>query len=79
MNVQREYHRKFNIAVTRIEKPYEKPNILAEYIALQLKNRVSFQQAMSNRSEKAKFPYKQFVLKSITIPIQFELYLEPWA
>ncbi|KAL0912905.1 hypothetical protein M5K25_016321 [Dendrobium thyrsiflorum] len=45
MNVQKGFHsvnRRLNIAITRIEKPYGQPNILAEYIALQLKNRVSF-------------------------------------
>nr|UDZ61415.1 ribosomal protein S3 [Albidella nymphaeifolia] len=37
---------RLNIAITRVEKPYGQPNILAEYIALQLKNRVSFRKAM---------------------------------
>nr|YP_010121133.1 ribosomal protein S3 [Iris setosa]QRC77747.1 ribosomal protein S3 [Iris setosa] len=49
MNVQKEFHsvnRRLNIAITRIEKPYGQPNILAEYMALQLKNRVSFRKAM---------------------------------
>nr|YP_010120612.1 ribosomal protein S3 [Iris laevigata]QRC77141.1 ribosomal protein S3 [Iris laevigata] len=49
MNVQKEFHsvnRRLNIAIARIEKPYGQPNILAEYMALQLKNRVSFRKAM---------------------------------
>nr|WKF51064.1 ribosomal protein S3 [Iris tuberosa] len=49
MNVQKEFHsmnRRLNIAIIRIEKPYGQPNILAEYMALQLKNRVSFRKAM---------------------------------
>nr|YP_009129570.1 ribosomal protein S3 [Habenaria pantlingiana]AIC82585.1 ribosomal protein S3 [Habenaria pantlingiana] len=51
MNIQKEFHRKLNIAITRIEKPYGQPNILAEYIALQLKNRVSFRKAMKKAIE----------------------------
>nr|QXO02710.1 ribosomal protein S3 [Chamaegastrodia inverta] len=51
MNVQKEFHRKLNITITRIEKPYGQPNILAEYIALQLKNRVSFRKAMKKAIE----------------------------
>ncbi|KAJ6818035.1 ribosomal protein S3 [Iris pallida] len=40
MNEQKEFHfvnRRLNIAITRIEKAYGRPNILAEYMALQLK------------------------------------------
>nr|YP_009688119.1 ribosomal protein S3 [Platanthera chlorantha]QEE59407.1 ribosomal protein S3 [Platanthera chlorantha] len=51
MNVQKEFHRRLNIAITRIEKPYGQPNILAEYIALQLKNRVSFRKAIKKAIE----------------------------
>nr|YP_009248131.1 ribosomal protein S3 [Metroxylon warburgii]AMW66097.1 ribosomal protein S3 [Metroxylon warburgii] len=54
MNVQKELHsvnQKLNIAITRVEKPYGQPNILAEYIALQLKNRVSFRKAMKKAIE----------------------------
>lgn len=54
MNVQKEFHsanRRLNIAITRIEKPYGQPNILAEYMALQLKNRVSFRKAMKKAIE----------------------------
>ncbi|KAK3429903.1 hypothetical protein EUGRSUZ_E01404 [Eucalyptus grandis] len=45
MNVQKELNcvnRKLNIAITRITNPYGHPNILAKFIAGQLKNRVSF-------------------------------------
>jgi small subunit ribosomal protein S3 len=55
-NVQKEFHsvnRRLNIAITRVEKPYGQPNILAEYIALQLKNRVSFRKAMKKAIELA--------------------------
>ncbi|CAN6462592.1 unnamed protein product [Victoria cruziana] len=41
-NVQKSFHsvnRRLNIAVARVARPYGQPNILAEYIALQLKNR----------------------------------------
>nr|YP_007476086.1 ribosomal protein S3 [Dasypogon bromeliifolius]AFB18570.1 ribosomal protein S3 [Dasypogon bromeliifolius]AGE93150.1 ribosomal protein S3 [Dasypogon bromeliifolius] len=54
INVQKGLHsvnHKLNIAITRVEKPYGQPNILAEYIALQLKNRVSFRKAMKKAIE----------------------------
>lgn len=38
--------RKLNITIRRIAKPYGHPNILAEFIARQLKSRVSFRKAM---------------------------------
>nr|YP_009581069.1 ribosomal protein S3 [Caltha palustris]QBK48878.1 ribosomal protein S3 [Caltha palustris] len=53
-NVQKEFHsgnRKLNIAITRVAKPYGQPNILAEFIAGQLKNRVSFRKAMKKAIE----------------------------
>nr|YP_009449928.1 ribosomal protein S3 [Burmannia coelestis]ANK36125.1 ribosomal protein S3 [Burmannia coelestis] len=54
INVQKELNslnRKLNITITRLENPYGQPNILAEYIALQLKNRVSFRKAMKKAIE----------------------------
>nr|QYJ56445.1 ribosomal protein S3 [Meterostachys sikokianus] len=54
MNVQKDLNcvnRKLNIAITRIAKPYGNPNILAEFIAGQLKNRVSFRKAMKKAIE----------------------------
>nr|AEX94246.1 ribosomal protein S2 [Eucharis x grandiflora] len=54
MNVQKEFrsvNRRLNIAITRIEKPYGHPNILAEYMASQLRNRVSFRKAMKRAIE----------------------------
>nr|YP_010490083.1 ribosomal protein S3 [Koenigia lichiangensis]UWM11212.1 ribosomal protein S3 [Koenigia campanulata var. fulvida]UWM11724.1 ribosomal protein S3 [Koenigia lichiangensis] len=54
INVQKELNsvnRKLNIAITRIAKPYRHPNILAEFIAGQLKNRVSFRKAMKKAIE----------------------------
>nr|QFK69490.1 ribosomal protein S3 [Ixonanthes chinensis] len=54
MNVQKELNcvnRKVNIAITRIANPYGHPNILAEFIAGQLKNRVSFRKAMKKAIE----------------------------
>ncbi|MFS7980952.1 30S ribosomal protein S3 [Helianthus anomalus] len=54
MNLQKEFNsvnRKLNIAITRIEKPYGNPNILAEFIARQLKNGVSFRKAMKKAIE----------------------------
>nr|YP_010995252.1 ribosomal protein S3 [Trollius buddae]WOZ18625.1 ribosomal protein S3 [Trollius buddae] len=53
-NVQKELNsvnRKLNIAITRVAKPYGQPNILAEFIAGQLKNRVSFRKAMKKAIE----------------------------
>nr|YP_009708204.1 ribosomal protein S3 [Myrsine africana]QEV84316.1 ribosomal protein S3 [Myrsine africana] len=53
-NLQKEFNyvnRKLNIAITRIENPYGNPNILAEFIAGQLKNRVSFRKAMKKAIE----------------------------
>nr|YP_009562771.1 30S ribosomal protein S3 [Clethra delavayi]QAV58296.1 30S ribosomal protein S3 [Clethra delavayi] len=53
-NLQKEFNcvnRKLNIAITTIEKPYGNPNILAEFIAGQLKNRVSFRKAMKKAIE----------------------------
>nr|QLD22783.1 ribosomal protein S3 [Bougainvillea glabra]ULO25642.1 ribosomal protein S3 [Bougainvillea glabra] len=54
INVQKELNcvnRKLNIDITRIAKPYGNPNILAEFIAGQLKNRVSFRKAMKKAIE----------------------------
>nr|WRP99102.1 ribosomal protein S3 [Amorphophallus paeoniifolius] len=56
-NVQKELNsvnQRLNIVITRIEKPYGQPNILAEYIALQLKNRVPFRKAMKKAIELTK-------------------------
>nr|YP_010690295.1 ribosomal protein S3 [Paeonia intermedia]YP_010699929.1 ribosomal protein S3 [Paeonia sinjiangensis]YP_010700012.1 ribosomal protein S3 [Paeonia mlokosewitschii]QJQ37412.1 ribosomal protein S3 [Paeonia intermedia]WBU13250.1 ribosomal protein S3 [Paeonia intermedia]WBU13334.1 ribosomal protein S3 [Paeonia intermedia]WCH62873.1 ribosomal protein S3 [Paeonia sinjiangensis]WCH62956.1 ribosomal protein S3 [Paeonia mlokosewitschii] len=54
INIQKELNcvnRKLNIAIKRIAKPYGHPNILAEFIAGQLKNRVSFRKAMKKAIE----------------------------
>ncbi|KAK8356401.1 hypothetical protein V6Z11_A05G354400 [Gossypium hirsutum] len=54
MNVQKELNcmnRILNIAITRIGNPYGHPNILAEFIAGQLKNRVSFRKVMKKAIE----------------------------
>ena len=54
MNVQKKLNsvnRKLNIALSRISNPYGHPNILAEFIAGQLKNRVSFRKAMKKAIE----------------------------
>ncbi|KAL8232223.1 hypothetical protein R6Q57_002001 [Mikania cordata] len=54
MNLQKEFNcvnQKLNIVITRIEKPYRNPNILAEFIAGQLKNRVSFRKTMKKAIE----------------------------
>nr|YP_009989955.1 ribosomal protein S3 [Euphorbia maculata]QNN01570.1 ribosomal protein S3 [Euphorbia maculata]UNS16540.1 ribosomal protein S3 [Euphorbia maculata]WEH00878.1 ribosomal protein S3 [Euphorbia maculata]WKV29053.1 ribosomal protein S3 [Euphorbia maculata] len=54
IHVQKELNcvnRKLNIIITRISNPYGNPNILAEFIAGQLKNRVSFRKAMKKAIE----------------------------
>nr|YP_009500611.1 ribosomal protein S3 [Plagiorhegma dubium]AWT58331.1 ribosomal protein S3 [Plagiorhegma dubium]QBZ77679.1 ribosomal protein S3 [Plagiorhegma dubium] len=54
INVQKRFNainRKLNIAITRIAKPYGHPSILAEFIAGQLKNRVSFRKAIKKAIE----------------------------
>nr|YP_010581275.1 ribosomal protein S3 [Brunellia mexicana]QHB74986.1 ribosomal protein S3 [Brunellia trianae]QHB75072.1 ribosomal protein S3 [Brunellia antioquensis]UZT27596.1 ribosomal protein S3 [Brunellia mexicana] len=54
INVQKELNcvnQKLNIAITRIANPYGHPKILAEFIAGQLKNRVSFRKAMKKAIE----------------------------
>lgn len=54
INVKKELNclnRKLNIAITRITNPYGHPNILAEFIAGQLKNRVSFRKAIKKAIE----------------------------
>ncbi|CAI0445618.1 unnamed protein product [Linum tenue] len=53
-NIQKELNcvnQKINITITRIGNPYRHPNILAEFIAEQLKNRVSFRKAMKKAIE----------------------------
>nr|YP_009517844.1 ribosomal protein S3 [Pseudostellaria longipedicellata]YP_009541368.1 ribosomal protein S3 [Pseudostellaria okamotoi]YP_009564531.1 ribosomal protein S3 [Pseudostellaria palibiniana]YP_009575720.1 ribosomal protein S3 [Pseudostellaria setulosa]YP_009684234.1 ribosomal protein S3 [Pseudostellaria heterophylla]YP_010555132.1 ribosomal protein S3 [Cyclamen persicum]YP_010555216.1 ribosomal protein S3 [Pseudostellaria davidii]YP_010555299.1 ribosomal protein S3 [Pseudostellaria japonica]YP_0 len=54
INVQKELNcvnRKLNITISRIAKPYGHPNILAEFLAGQLKNRISFRKAMKKAIE----------------------------
>nr|YP_010511932.1 ribosomal protein S3 [Dipteryx alata]QTW98855.1 ribosomal protein S3 [Dipteryx alata]UXL83256.1 ribosomal protein S3 [Dipteryx alata] len=54
MNVEKKLNcvnRKLNIAITRIANPYRHSNLLAEFIAGQLKNRVSFRKAMKKAIE----------------------------
>jgi small subunit ribosomal protein S3 len=54
MNIQKELNcvnQKLNISIKRIANPYGHPNILAEFIAGQLKNRVSFRKAMKKAIE----------------------------
>lgn len=48
-NLQKEFYcvnRKFNLALIKIAEPYRNPTILAEFIADQLKQRVSFRKAL---------------------------------
>nr|QJD20941.1 ribosomal protein S3 [Trifolium alexandrinum] len=55
-NVQKKLNcvnRKINIAITRIQHVYRDPNILAEFIAGQLKNRIPFRKAIKKAFELA--------------------------
>nr|YP_010007505.1 ribosomal protein S3 [Passiflora rhamnifolia]QNR06348.1 ribosomal protein S3 [Passiflora rhamnifolia] len=57
MIVQKELNpinRKLKIKIKRIQNPYKDPNILAEFIAEQLKNRVAVRKAMKKAVELAK-------------------------
>ncbi|KAK6262037.1 hypothetical protein QUC31_007853 [Theobroma cacao] len=47
-------NRKLNIAITRIANPNGHPNILTEFVAEQLKNRISFRKAMKKVIELTK-------------------------
>nr|YP_010030811.1 ribosomal protein S3 [Gentiana rigescens]YP_010030896.1 ribosomal protein S3 [Gentiana scabra]YP_010704653.1 ribosomal protein S3 [Gentiana cephalantha]QOV01687.1 ribosomal protein S3 [Gentiana rigescens]QOV01772.1 ribosomal protein S3 [Gentiana scabra]QXI84078.1 ribosomal protein S3 [Gentiana cephalantha]UGO88340.1 ribosomal protein S3 [Gentiana rigescens]UPH74637.1 ribosomal protein S3 [Gentiana cephalantha] len=44
-------NRKLNVVIKKISKPYGNPTILAEFLAEQLKNRVSFRKAMKKAIE----------------------------
>nr|YP_009435794.1 ribosomal protein S3 [Monopsis alba]ATG25795.1 ribosomal protein S3 [Monopsis alba] len=53
-NLEKKFYcvnRKLNLSIIRIAQPYRNPNILAEYIADQLRNRVSFRKAMKKAIE----------------------------
>ncbi|XP_045806572.1 ribosomal protein S3 (plastid) [Trifolium pratense] len=55
-NVQKKLNcvnRKIKIAITRIQNVYRDPNILAEFIAVQLKKRISFRKAIQQAIELA--------------------------
>nr|YP_009657161.1 ribosomal protein S3 [Medicago blancheana]YP_010565942.1 ribosomal protein S3 [Medicago rotata]QCO74043.1 ribosomal protein S3 [Medicago blancheana]UZC30527.1 ribosomal protein S3 [Medicago rotata] len=55
-NVQKKVNcvtRKMNITITRIQNAYSDPNILAEFIAGQFKNRISFRKAIKKAIELA--------------------------
>ena len=47
-------NQRLNIGIEKVKEPYRQPNILAEYIAFQLKNRVSFRKAMKKAIELTK-------------------------
>nr|QCF40708.1 small ribosomal protein 3 [Cynomorium songaricum] len=51
INVQKKINRKINVVIIRIKKPYGNPNIIAEFIAGQLQNRISFRKAMKKAIE----------------------------
>uniref|UniRef100_UPI00315CD8C5 ribosomal protein S3 n=1 Tax=Plantago rigida TaxID=101994 RepID=UPI00315CD8C5 len=54
INFQKEFHyitRKLKLSIKGIAKPYGNPNIIAEFIAEQLKNRVSFRKAIKKAIE----------------------------
>nr|QYB22444.1 ribosomal protein S3 [Saxegothaea conspicua]BBF91294.1 ribosomal protein S3 [Saxegothaea conspicua] len=47
-------HRTLFVFMEKVAKPYREPNILAEYIALQIKNRVPFRKTIQKAIELAK-------------------------
>jgi small subunit ribosomal protein S3 len=47
-------NQRLNISIEKVKEPYRQPNILAEYIAFQLKNRVSFRKAIKKAIELTK-------------------------
>nr|YP_009668100.1 ribosomal protein S3 [Frullania nodulosa]QCW58875.1 ribosomal protein S3 [Frullania nodulosa] len=53
-NILNPIDRRLRLTLIEISKPYEEPNILAEYIALQLENRVAFRRTMRKAIELAK-------------------------
>nr|YP_003587706.1 ribosomal protein S3 [Anomochloa marantoidea]ACT15444.1 ribosomal protein S3 [Anomochloa marantoidea] len=56
-NLQKEVNsvnQRLHIAIEKVKNPYRQPNILAEYIAFQLKNRVAFRKAMKKAVELTK-------------------------
>nr|AYP34393.1 ribosomal protein S3 [Orchidantha fimbriata]AYP34463.1 ribosomal protein S3 [Orchidantha maxillarioides] len=72
INIQKELHfvkrkHKLDVVITKVESPYEKPNIIAEYIAFQLKNRVSFRVATKKTIELVKKKTKN--IKGIQVQI----------
>nr|YP_010361701.1 ribosomal protein S3 [Triadenum breviflorum]UNQ87261.1 ribosomal protein S3 [Triadenum breviflorum] len=75
MNVEQELNcmnRKTSINIIKIAKPYGHPNILAEYIAVQLKNRVSFGKAMRAAVERATEAHMRGIQKFKGILIQIK-------
>ncbi|KAL5645799.1 hypothetical protein ACJX0J_003951 [Zea mays] len=60
--------------VNSVKEPYRQPNILAEYIAFQLKNRVSFRKAMKKAIELT----KKADIKGIKIQIAGLLGVKIW-
>lgn len=53
-NVLNPIEKRLRLTLIEITKPYEEPNILAEYIALQLESRVAFRRTMRKAIELAK-------------------------
>jgi small subunit ribosomal protein S3 len=53
-NVLHPIDKRLRLTLIEITKPYEEPNILAEYIALQLESRVAFRRTMRKAIELAK-------------------------
>nr|QGS65032.1 ribosomal protein S3 [Microcycas calocoma]QKN99158.1 ribosomal protein S3 [Microcycas calocoma] len=64
-NMLNSVDRKLNIAIVKVAKPYGEPNILAEFIALQLEDRVSLGRTVKKAIELA----EQADIKGIQIQI----------
>nr|YP_010292920.1 ribosomal protein S3 [Dapsilanthus disjunctus]ULQ65113.1 ribosomal protein S3 [Dapsilanthus disjunctus]ULQ65201.1 ribosomal protein S3 [Dapsilanthus disjunctus] len=54
MNLKKEFHsvnQRLKMTIKKVKEPYKQPSILAEYIALQIRNRVPFRKAMKEAEE----------------------------
>ncbi|KAL5643070.1 hypothetical protein ACJX0J_000400 [Zea mays] len=72
--------KELNIAIEKVKEPYRQPNILAEYIAFQLKNRVSYENGYKGNKNPncgsircQKFGYSDRIKKTRTLFFQKSL------
>nr|YP_010290551.1 ribosomal protein S3 [Centrolepis aristata]ULQ64497.1 ribosomal protein S3 [Centrolepis aristata] len=54
INLKKQFHsrnQRLKMTIKKVKEPYKQPSILAEYIALQIRNRVPFRKAMKEAAE----------------------------